>query len=294
MTPLKAAFSVLGVFALGAILADRARAANAASAAWFNPEAGLWYDADGYPLPDPAPFQVAAPSSYIAPWGAPDDLPPYAIDDTWDAFEPPVGAPVVAPDLDDTRPPEADAYAGDLPLASDVDMDAARAAAAPGIIAQAINAVTQPITNFEPLDNANVKAFLDMIGFSEGATYDTFFGGGGAFASYADHPRTIISANGYRSSAAGKYQILRKTWDDVAPKIGATDFSPYWQDRAAVFLLKRRGALADVLAGRFDSAINKTRKEWASLPGAGYGQPERSLSRLRAVYANAGGQFETV
>ena len=145
---------------------------------------------------------------------------------------------------------------------------------------------------FDPMQNANVQAFLAMIRYAEGANYNTLFGGS-TFSSYADHPRTLISASGYRSTAAGAYQILQRTWDDVRGRIGAPDFSPAWQDAAAVFLIKRRGALPDVLAGNFDSAVSKVRKEWASLPGAGYGQPERALQSLRSVYANAGGSFGT-
>jgi muramidase (phage lysozyme) len=49
--------------------------------------------------------------------------------------------------------------------------------------------------------------------------------------------------------------------------------------------------LEDVLAGRFDVAIYKCRKEWASLPGAGYGQGERSFTSLVQVYQYAGGQM---
>ena len=58
---------------------------------------------------------------------------------------------------------------------------------------------------------------------------------------------------------------------------------------AAVALIKRRGALADVIAGRFDSAIAKCNKEWASLPGSPYGQPTLTLDRAHAVLAMAGG-----
>ena len=157
-----------------------------------------------------------------------------------------------------------------------------------------IGAALQPTSyGFDAMQNPNVQAFLAMIRYAEGADYQTLFGGS-KFQSFADHPRTVITAGKYKSSAAGAYQILARTWDDVRGRIGATDFSPYWQDQAAIFLIKRRGALPDVLAGRFEDAINKVRKEWASLPGAGYGQPERSLANLRNVYAANGGTFGTV
>lgn len=144
------------------------------------------------------------------------------------------------------------------------------------------------------LSNPNVLAALDTISFAEGThgDYSILFGGG-RFEGFSDHPRIVVTAklggNEIRSSAAGKYQILKRTWDDVAPKIGASDFSPYWQDRAAVYLIRRRGALPALVEGRFYEALDLMRKEWASLPGAGYGQPEKSREALAQVYANAGG-----
>ena len=61
------------------------------------------------------------------------------------------------------------------------------------------------------------------------------------------------------------------------------------QDKAAIELIRRRKALDDVYAGRFKEAIAKCKKEWASLPGAGYGQNEKNLPNLLAVIKVAGG-----
>ena len=176
-----------------------------------------------------------------------------------------------------------------------LDLDAMRQENEPGAFASAIALAFQPSSSstFDPMQNANVIAFLDMIAYAEGAGYSTLFGGD-TFVGFDDHPRKVIRKSGYVSSAAGRYQFLRKTWDDVAPKIGATSFDPYWQDRAAVYLIKRKGALADVIAGRFADAVNKVRKIWASLPGAGYGQPERNYDKLLSVYIEAGGTVLTV
>ena len=54
-------------------------------------------------------------------------------------------------------------------------------------------------------------------------------------------------------------------------------------------LITDAGALPDVQAGRFDAAVSKVRRIWASLPGAGYDQPEQPLAALRLAYVNAGG-----
>jgi muramidase (phage lysozyme) len=140
----------------------------------------------------------------------------------------------------------------------------------------------------------NVAAFLSMIRVSEGTAgpdgYRTLVGGA-LFDSYADHPRTLVPLPnlGIKSSAAGAYQILMRTWDGVRGKLGLPDFSPASQDAAAIELIRQRGALSDVQAGNFAAAVDRCRKEWASLPGAGYGQHENSLDRLQTAYLDAGG-----
>jgi lysozyme len=147
-----------------------------------------------------------------------------------------------------------------------------------------------------PYEQQNVTAFLMAVRVSEGTSDDGGYSrlvGGGSFNSYADHPRTLVWLPnlGINSSAAGAYQILRRTWDGVRAKLGLPDFSPASQDRAAVELIRQRGALADVRAGRFAAAVEKCKKEWASLPGAGYGQRENSLAFLQGTYVNAGGNL---
>ena len=136
---------------------------------------------------------------------------------------------------------------------------------------------------------------LAAIRWAEGTAgadgYRTLFGGG-LFDSYADHPRKVVAAflggKPIKSSAAGAYQILSKTWASLAA-LGLPDFSPRSQDLAAVELIRRRGALQHVLDGRIALAVDLIRKEWASMPGAGYGQPEKGLGNLVAVYGKAGG-----
>jgi lysozyme len=143
---------------------------------------------------------------------------------------------------------------------------------------------------------ANVAAFLSLIAYSEGTAgpdgYRTLFGGG-KFDSYADHPRIYVPFGTSSSSAAGRYQILARTWDTLARRLGLSDFSPDNQDAAAIELIRERGALNDVRAGRIAAAVDKVRKVWASLPGAGYSQPERSINQLLTAYQRAGGTIES-
>lgn len=146
----------------------------------------------------------------------------------------------------------------------------------------------------------NEKAFLDMLAYAEGTSgpdgYRTMFGGK-LFDSFADHPRVytpFTNARGERltSSAAGRYQFLARTWDALQRRLGLPDFGPASQDAAALELVRERGALADVQAGRLAAAIKKVAPIWASMPGAGYAQPEKKLTTLVAQFQAAGGNLE--
>jgi muramidase (phage lysozyme) len=133
----------------------------------------------------------------------------------------------------------------------------------------------------------NLQAFLRVIRYAEGTSsqdgYNIQFTGA-RFGSFSDHPRRVIcSSYGGRqlcSSAAGAYQFLETTWDDVASSIGAGDFRPEWQDRGAIELIRRAGALDDVLAGRVEEAIAKVAPVWASFPrwsGDSYGEYSQAV-----------------
>ena len=153
----------------------------------------------------------------------------------------------------------------------------------------------------QSVQERNVAAFLNTIAYAEGTSgpdgYRTLFGGG-LFDSYADHPRQYFNFRNSRgeqlkTSAAGRYQFLARTWDALRAKLNLADFGPAAQDLAAIELIRERGALGDVQAGRFAAAVAKCAPVWASLPGAGYAQPERKLSALLASYTAAGGNLES-
>jgi muramidase (phage lysozyme) len=146
----------------------------------------------------------------------------------------------------------------------------------------------------------NLCAFLDMLAVSEiGAAqlarsddgYDVLVGSTPAamrrFLGYADHPNIYNRA--LNSTAAGRYQLLYRWWVPYRAQLKLPDFSPVNQDRVALQQIRERGALPDILAGRFDTAVAKVANIWASLPGAGYGQHENRLADLRAAYVTAGG-----
>lgn len=200
-------------------------------------------------------------------------------------------------DLQPAELPEADAYD---PAAVDLA----------GLFYQATGAAMDAVSSIDP-DQAerNLRAFLRMIRYAEGTAgpdgYRTLFGGG-LFHSYADHPRVarqFTDRAGRRlwTSAAGAYQFMAAsplpgggatrvdTWGELQRRLALPDFGPESQDAAATELIRQAGALADVRAGRFAAAVGKVRRIWASLPGAGYAQAEKSMDTLQAAYTRAGG-----
>jgi len=146
------------------------------------------------------------------------------------------------------------------------------------------------------LSDRNVIAFLAVIRDGETShtddAYRTMFGGG-LIESLADHPRKAVTKQLGRqkitSTAAGAYQFLQRTWDECVDALGLPNFGHQSQDLAAVFLINRRSALEDVIAGRLNNAIAKCNREWASLPGSPYGQPVMTWDRALAVFQRAGG-----
>lgn len=159
----------------------------------------------------------------------------------------------------------------------------------------------------EDMSNPNIAAFLGAIrvgeGTSDGDGYRRLCGGGN-FDSFGTHPALAgwrgfpLSAAqcagagfgpGCVSTAAGAFQINRPTWNRVAGVLGLSDFSPASQDAAAIQLIREKGALGDVMAGRVADAVAKVRKVWASLPGAGYGQREVGLGSFQDNFLMYGG-----
>ncbi|MGL5841176.1 MAG: glycoside hydrolase family 24 protein [Aeromonas hydrophila] len=144
----------------------------------------------------------------------------------------------------------------------------------------------------------NIRAFLDLLAFSEGTKglgddgYNKLVNPGGFFDSYATHPHQLIEVRpGLKSTAAGRYQFIDDDWEHYRDSLSLPDFGPASQDAWAVQLIREQHALEDVDAGRIKAAIAKCANIWASLPGAGYNQPEHSLTDLRAKFTEYGGEL---
>ena len=150
----------------------------------------------------------------------------------------------------------------------------------------------------DALGNPNVQKFLHVLSSAEGTAkssdpYRVAFGGG-QIDDLSEHPNIragFTQTDGRKNftTAAGKYQFLKSTWDDLANKYGLDDFGPQNQDRGAVALLARNGALDDIVNGDFKSAVQKSGSTWASLPSSPYAQNKRSDSFIDDALGGGGG-----
>ncbi|WBV55736.1 PAAR-like protein [Chryseobacterium daecheongense] len=146
---------------------------------------------------------------------------------------------------------------------------------------------------------AKVRAFMRMLRVGEGTQdeggYSRIVGGSTLKdhgKDFSDHPKVMVwidQINDY-SSAAGAYQITKKNWQDNGfatwrTNHGITDFSPESQDKYCVYLIKEKKKALDLIKkDDIKGAISKCRTEWASLPGAGYGQREEALDHVLKKY----------
>ena len=147
---------------------------------------------------------------------------------------------------------------------------------------------------------SNLSAFRDMIANSELGPallaasdngYNVLVGSTAAhpilFNSYDAHPN--ILNHKFNSTAAGRYQIIHRTCENLSAQHGYTDFEPDTQDEMCTDLINGRGASNDVASGRFYTAVQKCAPEWASLPGGTSGQHQNPIELLAKYYTDAGG-----
>ncbi|HCW4261496.1 glycoside hydrolase family 24 protein [Acinetobacter baumannii] len=132
------------------------------------------------------------------------------------------------------------------------------------------------------MNNPNARKMLDLIAAAEGVKYgyNTLFGNQ-RIDNLSAHPnikKPFKQTDGQvkYTTAAGRYQFLKDTWDGLARQYGIKDFSPQSQDFGALALLAQNGALPYVLKGDFNTAIKKSGSTWASLPTSPYAQNKRS------------------
>jgi muramidase (phage lysozyme) len=143
----------------------------------------------------------------------------------------------------------------------------------------------------------NVTAFLRVIREREsgqGADAYLMINGGGHMDGFAKHPwENVPTTKGAR--ACGAYQFLGTTWGGLCRQYEFPDFGPESQDLGAIALIQERGALQDVIAGRFEEAVAKLLRSpaiWTSLPGGPESSAKWTMDKARAVFINYGGKLD--
>lgn len=120
------------------------------------------------------------------------------------------------------------------------------------------------------LKSPQIRAFLDMLAVVEGTDanndgrqegFNVQMGG------TPDNQKTVMDLSRHSGNVAlGRYQAIPSTWREAAAALGLRDFTPESQDIFAVGKLMDRDMINDILNDRFEDAIDKGSKEWASLP----------------------------
>lgn len=134
------------------------------------------------------------------------------------------------------------------------------------------------ITPARPMSGLPIQsqAFLDAIAAAEGTGGDyNIIVGGKKFEGYEQHPNVVgVVTRAGPSTAAGKYQITKQTWDYLQSKYSdLTDFSPENQDRAAFYLAteryktntKGRDLLSDLTMGNTSYLRDALQKTWTGI-----------------------------
>lgn len=146
-----------------------------------------------------------------------------------------------------------------------------------------------------PPMSIKLQAILDTIAWAEETIkygrkngYNVLFGGN-TFNELNDHPwnfypqpeKVYFDDNGVQnySTAAGRYQFLQDTWNPLSNNNGLRNFGPANQDIGAILLATSKPNFLDSLGTEdYEQAFTSIKSLWASLPAAGYGQPEKKMT----------------
>lgn len=142
--------------------------------------------------------------------------------------------------------------------------------------------------------NPATRDFLNMVAMSEGTGnhknttnngYDILFRGE-TFNDFSHFPNKVFTfkdkqGKTHKTTASGRYQILKGTYEDMASRLGLTDFSPATQDKIAIALMIQKGV--DFDSANLATELPKISNVWTSLPGSTVGSQYHSQQPIEKV-----------
>ncbi|MBA8904877.1 muramidase (phage lysozyme)/glucan-binding YG repeat protein [Aminobacter ciceronei] len=149
-----------------------------------------------------------------------------------------------------------------------------------------------PATKFAAADlPQQAYSLLGVIAGTEAPDYRTI-NGGAKFSDFSDHPRQ--KGAGGTSTAAGRYQFVKGTWDRVRSALGLPDFTPESQDRGAWWLAQAdyksrtgRELSDDLAAGRYSDVRNGLAPTWEGIAKLSNAQFAARMSKASGVAVSA-------
>jgi muramidase (phage lysozyme) len=128
----------------------------------------------------------------------------------------------------------------------------------------------------ELLQDKKMQKMLAIIREGEDADYDMAFNKK-HISDLSVHPGKLP---GNPVSAAGAYQFMKGTYEEMTELLGLTDFHAHSQDLAAAYKLKQLGAYPAIKAGNLQEVLSKrVTNTWTSLPGG----KEQRVTMARAT-----------
>ena len=144
------------------------------------------------------------------------------------------------------------------------------------------------------VNHPRARTLLDAVSGWEGTAnrgsngYNIRFGGA-VIDDLSKHPRiyqeyTTKTGKKEKSAAAGRYQFLPSTWDNIAGKLGLPDFSADSQDKAALgLILSIPGAEKAMLDGDVAQLAKLLNSTWTSVTGSVEGGKRHAVRPFESV-----------